>query len=123
MGHSGPCTPERLSGRLGLPEAMLAQPLRELTEAGFVARAPQPGESEGDGHTGHQTLLALTPTGQQAHDRLLVAQRAELDHLLEGWSPDQEAELAALLTTMSQRLLDDDVSDRTVVAPLSQGAA
>ncbi|MGH2515198.1 MAG: EmrB/QacA family drug resistance transporter, partial [Ktedonobacterales bacterium] len=110
--HIGPRTPEYLSGRLRLPVAALAQPLKELTQAGLVASAPQ----HGDGQIGQNGPLTLTPAGQQAHDRLVAAQRSELDHLLEGWSPDQESELAALLTNMAQRLLTDDAGDRALVA-------
>lgn len=32
---------------------------------------------------------------------------------IEGWSPDQEAELAALLAHIAQRLLTDNAGDRT----------
>ena len=61
-------------------------------------------------------LLALTPSGPEAYSRLIAAERDELDHLLQGWSPDQEAELAALLTQMAERLLTDETGNHKLLA-------
>jgi EmrB/QacA subfamily drug resistance transporter len=137
--HSGASTPERLSARLRLPEAALAQPLHELTQAGFVGSARQSTSPENgakseleDGNesmvadeyrqAGQQVGLSLTANGRQAREQLLAVQREELNHLLEGWSPDQESELAALLTTMAQRLLADDTDERARVASTNAAA-
>jgi hypothetical protein len=35
--------------------------------------------------------------------------------MLNGWSPDQESELAALLTQMSERFLTDDADNSELV--------
>ena len=122
----GPSTPERLSGWLRLPPTVLERPLAELIQAGLVASAPRNGQhgderndntdDNTDDNTSQGEALTLTPTGQRARDRLVAAHREELAQLLEGWSPDQESELAALLTHMAQRLLTDDTGDRAVVA-------
>ncbi len=111
----GPIAPERLSARLRLPAASLAGPLNELVQAGFLAPAPRDGNAE-NGIEDQHTALELTPAGEEAHERMLAAQRDELDQLLEGWSPSQEAEMAALLSQMSRRLLADDVTGSMLMA-------
>ena len=111
----GPIAPERLSARLRLPAVSLAGPLHELVQAGFLAPAPQDGNA-GNGAVDEHTALELTPAGEEAHERMLAAQRDELDQLLAGWSPSQEAEMAALLSQMSRRLLADDVTGSMLMA-------
>ena len=58
----------------------------------------------------------LTAAGRDALDRLVAARRERLAELLDGWSPEREAELAALLTRMAR----DTVADHPDGAP--QGA-
>jgi EmrB/QacA subfamily drug resistance transporter len=72
-----------------------------LAEAGLVRRA--------DG------LLALTPAGAAAADRLFEAKRQGLERILAGWSPQQHADLVKLLDTVSHALLGD-VADRHLIA-------
>ncbi|HKC27116.1 MAG TPA: MFS transporter, partial [Jatrophihabitans sp.] len=52
--------------------------------------------------------LALTPAGHEAADKLFAARRKWLCELLADWSPEQHAELAALLTTLSRSILGAD---------------
>ncbi|HEX5441495.1 MAG TPA: hypothetical protein VFW76_11470, partial [Ktedonobacterales bacterium] len=70
----------------------------------------------GDVSVDERTVLEMTPAGEEAHERMLAAQCDELDRLLAGWSPDQVAEMAALLSQMSRRLLADDVTGTMLVA-------
>jgi DNA-binding MarR family transcriptional regulator len=112
ISYIGPCTPERLSGRLHVPVARLTRPLMELSQAGLLASTP-PAEN---GHAEQQARLALTGAGQQAHHRLVAAERAELDRLLHGWSSDQESDLAMLLTRMAEKILSDESADHKLIA-------
>ena len=110
----GPIAPERLSARVRLPLTSLAGPLHELVQAGFLAPAPQD-RNAGNVPEDEHTALELTPAGEEAHERMLAAQRDELDQLLAGWSPSQEAEMATLLSQMSRRLLADDVTGSMLI--------
>jgi DNA-binding MarR family transcriptional regulator len=71
-----------------------------LVNAGLVQRA--------DG------VLELTPAGGAAADRLFAARREALCELLQGFDPEQHADLAAMLTQLSRALLGDD-ADRELV--------
>jgi EmrB/QacA subfamily drug resistance transporter len=47
---------------------------------------------------------APTPEGEQMAERLIAERRASLSRLLEGWAPEQHAELAAFLTRLAREL-------------------
>ena len=61
----------------------------------------------------------LTAAGRDALDRLVAARRERLAELLDGWSPEREAELAALLTRMAREV----VADHPDGAPRAEHAA
>jgi molybdopterin-guanine dinucleotide biosynthesis protein A len=48
------------------------------------------------------------PAGRQALDKLVAAYHASLAKLLDGWSPEQESELATLLRRVATQLLSAD---------------
>ena len=79
--------------------ARVAARIGELRELGFV---------EGPGEA-----VVLTAAGRDALDRLVAARRESLAELLDGWSPEREAELAELLT----RMAGDTVADHPDGAP------
>ncbi len=60
-------------------------------------------------------LLVLTGPGQVAADRLFEARRAGLERMLAGWSPQQHADLVAMLDKVSHELLGDP-ADRRLIA-------
>jgi DNA-binding MarR family transcriptional regulator len=72
-----------------------------LVNAGLVERA--------DG------VLALTPAGGAAADRLFAAGREALCEFLQGFDPEQHADLAAMPTQLSRALLGDD-ADRQLAS-------
>jgi DNA-binding MarR family transcriptional regulator len=51
----------------------------------------------------------LTPVGHDAVERLTSARRERLTELLDGWSPEEHAELRALVDRLTTELLDDEV--------------
>ena len=71
----------------------MAARIGELRELGYV-------EGPGEG-------VVLTAAGRDALDRLVAARRQSLAELLDGWSPEREAELAALLTRMASETVAD----------------
>jgi DNA-binding MarR family transcriptional regulator len=60
-------------------------------------------------------VLALTPHGTETAERLFAAKRDWLENQLGGWSPEQHAELAPVLTKLSRAMLGED-SDRHLAA-------
>jgi len=114
LGRMGPTTMQQLSGLLQLPESLLARPMAELAQAGLITRAPDP-RQDGASADGQGELYMLTVAGREVSGRLITAHREELARLLDGWSPEQEAELAVLLTDMAQRLLSEGADGRELV--------
>jgi DNA-binding MarR family transcriptional regulator len=82
IGAAHSVDPARVAARIG-----------ELRELGYVE--------------GPAEAVALTATGRDTVDRLVKARRERLAELLEGWSPEGEAELAALLTRMARDVVAD----------------
>ena len=72
-----------------LPLEVGERSLDELVQAGLVSVAP--------------AGRVVTPTGQDVAERLVTERRASLARLCEGWSPEQHADLAGLLTRMAPR--------------------
>ncbi len=60
-------------------------------------------------------MLDLTPAGGAAADRLFAARREALCELLQGFDPEQHADLAAMLSQLSRALLGDD-ADRQLLS-------
>jgi len=58
--------------------------------------------------------LELTTAGHAAADQVFEARRQSLEHMLAGWSPEQHADLAQLLTRLSRELLGED-ADRHLI--------
>jgi DNA-binding MarR family transcriptional regulator len=69
--------------------------------------------SQADGEAGGQ--IQLTAAGQQTLNKLAAAYQDSLAELLEGWSPEQEAELAMLLRRVVTNLLGEDTSNELVL--------
>ncbi len=103
----GPVTQAALARLLGITGADLRDRLAELLAAGYVtAGAASPG---GDGQAGaDRAVVALTPAGRQAADRLDAAREAGIDRLMTGWAPDQNPELRRLLGRITRTLVATD---------------
>jgi EmrB/QacA subfamily drug resistance transporter len=71
----------------------VAARIAELRELGYLEGA--------DG------AVVPTAAGREAVERLVEARRRRLAELLDGWSPEREAELAALLTRMARDVVVD----------------
>ncbi|HEX3488413.1 MAG TPA: MDR family MFS transporter [Streptosporangiaceae bacterium] len=72
----------------------------KLVEAGYVNRV--------DG------TLELTTAGNAAADQVFEARRQGLEQMLAGWSPEQHADLASMLTRLSRDLLGEDADRRLI---------
>jgi EmrB/QacA subfamily drug resistance transporter len=85
---------DQLSATYGVPLDELRAGAAELESRGLVTP---------DG-AGALPGRLVTDDGSDALDRLVAARRERLGELLEGWSPEQHAEVAALLTQLSHEL-------------------
>jgi EmrB/QacA subfamily drug resistance transporter len=87
-----------LAHRLRTDRATLEPLAEHLVERGLLA-GTDAGEDE---------VLALTPAGRAALDRLTAARRDGLAELLAGWHPDAHPKLAQRLQELAHDLLADD---------------
>jgi EmrB/QacA subfamily drug resistance transporter len=93
VGESEPTDAFGLARAHGVDPARVAARLGELRDLGHVE-----GPSE---------AIVLSDAGRDALERLVAARRERLAELLDGWSPESEAELAALLSRMARDVVAD----------------
>jgi len=105
-----PISQESLAQRLQVPAARLAPALEALRESGLVTTT-----SAVEGQAVGQ--LQLTPAGQETLKTLPTACHDSLAELLDGWSPEQEAELATLLRRVTTALLSEENKKELISTP------
>ena len=89
----------KVSASFDVPLEVAQRGLEELKQKGVVLETPSP-----DGSTPTYTLR---PAGKEAVEKLIAARRASLARLLDGWSPDQNVDLAHLLTRLATELVGE----------------
>ncbi|MBS2962439.1 DHA2 family efflux MFS transporter permease subunit [Actinocrinis puniceicyclus] len=99
--HAGPISEEAAAKRLGLPVERVRARIDELVERGLAAR------DEGG-------LVAVSPSGLHLIDQLSSAREEILREQLAGWSPEQHADLLAMLHQLADNSLD--APNRAVMA-------
>jgi len=104
-----PLSQESLAQRFHVPADRLTPSIESLLQKKLVTLTAQ-----ADGQAGDQ--LQLTAAGQQTIDRLTTASHDSLAKLLDGWSPEQEAELATLLRRVAADLFSEQSSKELVSA-------
>ncbi|MGH3396602.1 MAG: hypothetical protein ACRDPO_18110 [Streptosporangiaceae bacterium] len=100
LAKHGPVAGVELAKEAGVPMAAGRPYVDKLVEAGYVNRV--------DG------TLELTASGHVAAGQVFEARRQGLEHMLAGWSPEQHADLAQMLTRLSRELLGED-ADRHLI--------
>ncbi|WP_037605023.1 MFS transporter [Streptacidiphilus rugosus] len=91
--HAGPITQEEICRRLKVAPEEISPKLDAMVASGRVQR-----DAGG--------VLTLTPNGQEVISRLSEARLALLGEKLDGYSPEQHAELVAMLRTLADDSLD-----------------
>jgi EmrB/QacA subfamily drug resistance transporter len=88
--------------------------LAELRDAGLVSLDTPDG-----GDAAAAARPALTDGGRAAVERVRAAHRRWLAELLEGWAPDEHAEVIALVEALTRELLDGeaDAAEPSALAP------
>jgi EmrB/QacA subfamily drug resistance transporter len=107
----GPTRVEDVPTRLNLSMAEIRPHLDALVATGRVTL---------DGAPPHQTVV-MTEGGEAAVDALCAARRAILVDQLDGWSPEQHAELLTMLRQLADSTLDQE--DRRLLAGEATGTA
>jgi EmrB/QacA subfamily drug resistance transporter len=93
VGETGPTDAFAIGEANAVDPARVAARIAELRERGYV--------------DGPADAVVLTADGQEVLDRLVAARRERLAELLDGWSPEAEADLAALLSRMARDVVAD----------------
>ena len=105
LGEAGPTDAFAIGQANAVDPARVAARIAELRERGYV--------------DGPAEAVVLTADGHEVLERLVAARRERLAELLDGWSPEAEADLAALLSRMAR----DVVVDHPDGAPRAEHAA
>jgi DNA-binding MarR family transcriptional regulator len=84
---------------LSVDVSTVSRQVKQLELEGLVARNPDPSD-------GRASVLALTPAGHEALDRLRQARREVLSEVVAGWPAQERSTLAELIC----RLADDMVA-------------
>jgi EmrB/QacA subfamily drug resistance transporter len=93
LGVGAPTDAFAIADQHSVDAARVAARIGELRDLGYV---------EGPGEA-----IVLSDAGRDALERLVAARRERLAELLDGWSPESEADLAALLTRLARDVVVD----------------
>ena len=99
IADQAPVTLDQLAANCGVAGDRVKHALAELEVQRLVEECDVDGVRD--------CPLVLTAAGRQTYERLLTARRERLAELLEGWSPEQHEELAALLGRLADSLAHD----------------
>lgn len=108
IAQQSPIDEAPLLRRLGLRYDDIAAPVETVQRAGYVSVIANPDD---------QSLrFALTGSGRQASDHLIDAGHAWFTELLSEWTPEQNAELAAMLGQIVRHLAHDPASGKALTS-------
>jgi DNA-binding MarR family transcriptional regulator len=97
LGEAGTCRLSTLALLAGLDLSTVSRHVRDLDEAGYVRRTPDP-------HDGRAVVLALSPEGREVLAEAQANRAAALRPVLATWSADDRAALTRLLTALAHDL-------------------
>ena len=108
--EQAPIAGATLAKRFHVPAARLMPSIKALREIGLITTtAPVEGQADGQ--------LQLTAAGQETVATLATACHDNLAELLDGWSPEQEAELASLLRRVTTTLFSEEHKKELISIP------
>lgn len=125
VGDPSALPPKALAAQWGTDLRGLGEALARLEARAFVRRAsasatdaagsrsPAGRERErapGGGADGSIPSFALTDEGRKLVEHVVAVRRERLAELLEGWSPERHADLAAMLTRLARSLVSESAS-------------
>ncbi|TMD44150.1 MAG: MFS transporter [Chloroflexi bacterium] len=108
--EQAPIAGATLAKRFHVPAARLMPSIEALREIGLITTtAPVEGQADGQ--------FQLTAAGQETVATLATACHDNLAGLLDGWSPEQEAELASLLRRVTTTLFSEENKKELISTP------
>ncbi len=102
IGKNEPVSLEVLGKKLNVQPASMELALDTLSRDGLVA-------VEMDGHVKYQDSIRITEDGRRKYQRLVEARQHGLQQILAEWSPEQHADLAAMLNRLTATLNHDGI--------------
>ncbi|QFR01783.1 MarR family transcriptional regulator [Streptomyces phaeolivaceus] len=113
VADSEPLRPGELAGRLDVEASHVTRQVQQLERSGYLTRVADPGDRRA-------RRIRLTPTGQQAIDRIREAGALGMSLALSDWPPDRIRQLADLFHRMVEifltRATDEDQAPATPTA-------
>jgi len=109
IARHAPTSQKALGERLRLEKSTVSRLVARLEERTWVRRDPHPGD-------GRSALLALTPEGRQAADRLEAARTEKFRELFAAIPDDERVAVLHALTTLT-RALDEAALPETTQSP------
>ena len=91
--HAGPVTLDEICRRNKFKPDEIRPKLAAMEQAGRI-------------HTDSDGMIRLTPQGKEIVDKLSEARLALLNEKLDGWSPEQHADLVAMLKELADNSMD-----------------
>jgi DNA-binding MarR family transcriptional regulator len=108
--EQAPIAGATLAKRFHVPAARLMPSIEALREIGLITTtAPVEGQADGQ--------FQLTAAGQETVATVATACHDNLAELLDGWSPEQEAELASLLRRVTTTLFSEENKKELISTP------
>ena len=108
--EQAPIAGETLAKRFHVPAARLMPSIEALRESGLITTTtPVEGQAHGQ--------IQLTAAGQKTVATVASACHDSLTELLDGWSPDQEAELESLLHRVTTTLFSEEHKKELISTP------
>ncbi|MHA7984437.1 MarR family winged helix-turn-helix transcriptional regulator [Rathayibacter sp. CAU 1779] len=104
LGQTGPQRASTLAATLRLSRPTMSKQLRRLTDAGFVIRSA-------DSDDGRASIVALSPSGADAYDRLVREGIAIVRRALAEWDAAGTDSFARDLSRFVAALAVDDADD------------
>jgi EmrB/QacA subfamily drug resistance transporter len=96
-----PASIPQMAEDFDIPIDVGLEALRELDEKKLLRRDPTAGEARG-------RVVGVTPAGAEIAARLVEERRASLERVCAGWQPEDNEELAGLLTRLARELSPDE---------------
>lgn len=93
----GPMRMSELAGKIRLDRSTISRQVTAVTKAGLVQKMPDPED-------GRVSVLALTPLGQTVRHKVVTAWTSIAVGLIAEWPPEDQAELARLLTRLAHQM-------------------
>jgi DNA-binding MarR family transcriptional regulator len=97
VGRAGPVRPSALADAIGLDLSTVSRHVRNLVEAGHLARADDPGDRRA-------ALLSVTPAGVALLEQTIALRSEVLARATDGWSAADVDQLVSLLTRLGDGL-------------------